>query len=68
VEYQQGDVNGVNAQPVFKFLKSQKGGDVKWNFEKFLVDGGGRVVKRYGSDWTSEIEQDIQALLAADKA
>ena len=36
------DVNGDDAHPVFKFLKSKKGGllgdSIKWNFTKFLVD------------------------------
>ncbi|EGV62163.1 Glutathione peroxidase 2 [Yamadazyma tenuis] len=48
------DVNGDNADPVFKYLKSQKSGllgltRVKWNFEKFLIDKDGKVVQRYGS-------------------
>lgn len=47
------DVNGANAEPLYQYLKSQKGGtltaDIKWNFTKFLVDKSGQVVKRYGS-------------------
>lgn len=48
------DVNGDDADPVYKFLKSQKSGllglsRVKWNFEKFLVDKDGNVVERYSS-------------------
>ncbi|KOM44711.1 hypothetical protein LR48_Vigan06g001700 [Vigna angularis] len=46
------DVNGDNAAPLYKFLKSSKGGGVlgdsiKWNFSKFLVDKDGNVVDRY---------------------
>jgi glutathione peroxidase len=62
------DVNGSDADPLFKFLKEQKGGiltkDIKWNFTKFLVDRHGQVVKRYAP--TTEptiIEQDIAELL-----
>jgi glutathione peroxidase len=44
-------VNGDNAAPVYKYLKSSKGGllgdSIKWNFSKFLVDKEGRVVDRY---------------------
>ncbi|EFC42438.1 predicted protein [Naegleria gruberi] len=44
-------VNGKDAVPLFKFLKSQSKGfltsDVKWNFTKFLVDRSGKVVGRY---------------------
>nr|AAL55674.1 glutathione peroxidase [Hevea brasiliensis] len=45
------DVNGNNAAPLYKFLKSSKGGifgdNIKWNFSKFLVDKDGNVVDRY---------------------
>lgn len=45
------DVNGENEEPLFAFLKSQKGGlmgnKVKWNFTKFLVDRSGTVVGRF---------------------
>lgn len=47
----QVDVNGQNAAPIYKFLKSSKGGllgdGIKWNFAKFLVDKDGNVVDRY---------------------
>jgi glutathione peroxidase len=46
------DVNGEDAAPIYKFLKSTKtgpfGDDIKWNFAKFLVDKQGRVAERYG--------------------
>ena len=62
------DVNGKNSEPLYKFLKSQKGGllgnDVKWNFIKFLVDKNGKVVKRFSSTITPEkIEKYIEGLL-----
>ena len=45
------DVNGPSAHPVYQFLKARAGGflsrELKWNFTKFLVDGSGRVVKRF---------------------
>jgi glutathione peroxidase len=46
------DVNGSEADPLFKFLKQQARGifgteKIKWNFTKFLVDAEGRVRKRY---------------------
>ncbi|KAG2312261.1 hypothetical protein Bca52824_023818 [Brassica carinata] len=45
------DVNGDTAAPIYKFLKSSKGGlfgdGIKWNFAKFLVDKDGNVVDRY---------------------
>lgn len=45
------EVNGKNAEPLYNFLKAQKGGlftnGIKWNFTKFLVDKEGNVVERY---------------------
>jgi glutathione peroxidase len=62
------DVNGSNADPVFDWLKKQKGGfitsDIKWNFSKFLLDKDGKVVNRYGSTTTpAQLEAEIQKLL-----
>ncbi len=59
------DVNGDDAHPLFKWLKSEKKGifgteSIKWNFTKFLVGPDGHVVKRYGSGDTPEaIEKDL---------
>jgi glutathione peroxidase len=62
------NVNGKNAEPLFTYLKKEKGGilgsDIKWNFSKFLVDQSGTVVKRYAPTVTPEsIERDIAGLL-----
>lgn len=62
------DVNGKDADPLFVYLKKEKGGmigsDIKWNFTKFLVDQKGKVVKRYAPVVTPEsIEKDIAKLL-----
>ena len=65
------DVNGVDAHPVYRILKSAVPGilgteAIKWNFTKFLVDADGRVVRRYApTDTPESIDADIQALLAA---
>ena len=62
------EVNGENEEPLYTYLKSQKGGifgkNIKWNFTKFLVDQNGNIIKRYGSTVTPEkIEKDIKNLL-----
>lgn len=62
------DVNGPDADPLFTFLKKQKGGflgnDIKWNFTKFLVSRDGTVVERYAPVTKPEkIEGDILKLL-----
>ena len=56
------DVNGENAHPLYTWLKVQTGGgDIKWNFTKFLVGRDGKVIKRYESrDQVAAIEADMQ--------
>jgi len=64
------DVNGDNADPLYKYLKDEISGfmwteSIKWNFTKFLVDREGNVVERYGSSTKPEsIKSDIEALLS----
>lgn len=62
------EVNGSNAVPIYKFLKSSKGGlfgdGIKWNFTKFLVDRDGNVVERYAPTTSPlSIEKDVKKLL-----
>ncbi|KAG5563199.1 hypothetical protein RHGRI_005830 [Rhododendron griersonianum] len=62
------DVNGQNAAPLYKFLKSSKGGflgdSIKWNFSKFLVDKEGNVVDRFAPTTSPlSIEKKIKKLL-----
>ncbi len=63
------EVNGEDAHPLFKFLKSEKGGllgdSIKWNFTKFLVDKKGNVIERYAPTTTpTAIGAQIEKLLA----
>ncbi|MCB1688615.1 MAG: glutathione peroxidase [Halioglobus sp.] len=64
------DVNGANADPLFKHLKKAAPGalgteGIKWNFTKFLIDGSGTVIKRYApKDTPKAIAKDIEKLLA----
>ncbi len=44
------EVNGAGRHPLYAWLTAQENGfpgDIGWNFEKFLIDRGGRVVCRY---------------------
>jgi len=58
-------VNGKEAHPLYKYLKEQTGGaSIKWNFNKFLIDKNGNILKRYLSgDSLEALETDIQAIL-----
>lgn len=40
---------GDNVHPLYKWLKEQTGTEVKWNFQKFLIDEEGNVVKSLSS-------------------
>lgn len=62
------DVNGNNAEPLYTFLKNQKkgllGGNIKWNFTKFLVDKDGNVVDRFSPTTEPEkLSKKIEELL-----
>jgi glutathione peroxidase len=65
------NVNGSEEAPIYRFLKSQKGGgmlgdSIKWNFAKFLVDKNGNVVDRYAPTTPpSKIEKDIKKYLSS---
>jgi glutathione peroxidase len=62
------EVNGDAAHPLYKFLKKEKKGlagseAIKWNFTKFLVDGEGAVIARFGPQDTPEaIDRKIAKL------
>jgi glutathione peroxidase len=63
------DVNGDNADPLFTYLKKEKGGmlgsNIKWNFTKFLINKNGEVIKRFApTDTPDRIESDIKKLLS----
>ena len=63
------DVNGDDADPLFKYLKSSQKGilgseKIKWNFTKFLVNRDGKVVARFASTVKPEnLIKDIEKLL-----
>ncbi|GAB2884086.1 glutathione peroxidase [Paraburkholderia jirisanensis] len=63
------DVNGANADPLYKYLTEAVPGllgfeAIKWNFTKFLVDREGNPLKRYAPTTKPDaIEEDIVKLL-----
>lgn len=54
-------IKGADKHPLYTALQSATGGEVGWNFEKFLVGKDGKVLKRFGSD----VEPDSPELMAA---
>ena len=62
------EVNGDGEDPLYTYLKSQKGGvmgsKIKWNFTKFLVDRDGNVVDRFAPVKTpADLDAEIAKLL-----
>jgi glutathione peroxidase len=63
------EVNGDNAHPLYKYLRTEKPGmlgteSIKWNFTKFLVGPDGEVLHRYGpTDSPEKIERELEPLL-----
>ena len=41
------EVNGAGQHPIYHWLQEKFPGDIEWNFEKFLIDRNGEVIKRY---------------------
>jgi glutathione peroxidase len=59
------DVNGDDKHSIYAWLtgdENEFSGDIEWNFEKFLIDRNGKVIKRYPPATTPEdagLLQDI---------
>jgi glutathione peroxidase len=63
------EVNGDEAHPLYKWLRSEKdalGEEIEWNFTKFLVGRDGHVIKRYAPTVEPEtLAEDIEDALAS---
>jgi glutathione peroxidase len=63
------EVNGDDAHPLYKYLRSERKGllgteSIKWNFTKFLVGSDGAVLKRYApTDTPESIGADLARVL-----
>lgn len=61
-------VRGSEKIDLYQYLTSATKAEVQWNFNKFLVDRSGNVVKYYASGVapdSAELKKEIEALLAA---
>jgi glutathione peroxidase len=64
------NVNGDEADPIYQWLKSQKGGPlgsrIKWNFTKFLIGRDGQVIDRFAPTTKPEkLTADIERALGS---
>jgi len=55
-------VLGDDIAPLYRYLTGTGGGDIKWNFTKFLVDRDGKVVRRFESAVTPDSPEVIAAI------
>jgi glutathione peroxidase len=61
------DVNGPEASPVYKTLTSKEtdpkfAGDIKWNFEKFLIGRKGEIVARFPTGTKPDAPEVVKAI------
>lgn len=62
------DVNGAGRDPLYQWLAGEGAdypGDITWNFEKFLVDSGGKVAARFGPKTAPDDAELVQAIQRA---
>ena len=60
------EVNGENKHAIYAWLQDAFPGDIEWNFEKFLINRDGEVIKRYPPQTTLDdavLLQDITGAL-----
>jgi glutathione peroxidase len=60
-------VKGSGIHPLYQFLTSDEtnpgmSGDIKWNFEKFLVGRDGKVIKRFAPPVKPDAPEVIEAI------
>ena len=55
-------VKGDGIDPLFAWLTKETGGDIKWNFGKFLVGKNGEILKRFEPDVEPESADVTQAI------
>ena len=60
-------VKGADINPLYKFLTDKMtdpdfGGDISWNFNKFLFDRNGKIIARFNSPDKPESDKVIQAI------
>ncbi|MCL4796068.1 MAG: glutathione peroxidase [Bryobacteraceae bacterium] len=60
-------VKGADMAPLYAYFTTAKGGDVKWNFTKFLVGKDGKVIERFESGVAPESPQLAAAIQNALK-
>ncbi len=61
------DVTGDTKTPLYRYLTENKGGEIKWNFTKFLIGRDGAILARFEPAVTPDSPEVTRALEAALK-
>ena len=62
------DVNGASRHPLYVLLAGETSpfpGNIKWNFNKFLIGKDGKILKRFDSSVTPDSAAATEAITAA---
>ena len=65
--YSKISVKGPDKAPLYQYLTETSGGEIKWNFTKFLVDRNGKIIARFESPVKPDSPEVIAAIEKALK-
>src|SRR5208282_1872144 len=65
--YSKISVKGPDKAPLYQYLTDTAGGEIKWNFTKFLIDRNGKVIARFESPVKPDSPEVISAIEKALK-
>ncbi len=55
-------VKGKKIHPLYRYLREESGRDVKWNFQKYLIDRNGKIVKVFAPKVKPDSEEMVNAI------
>ena len=55
-------VRGKAIHPLYRYLREKSGNGVKWNFQKFLIDREGKIVKVFSPKVMPDSEEVVNAI------
>ncbi len=65
--YSKISVKGPDKAPLYQYLTETAGGEIKWNFTKFLIDRNGKIIARFESPVKPDSPEVISAIEKALK-
>jgi glutathione peroxidase len=65
--YSKISVKGPDKAPLYQYLTDTSGGEIKWNFTKFLIDRNGKIIARFESPVKPDSPEVVAAIEKALK-